>query len=121
MRAVLVTLFSVAFTVGCSTEKKDWKDTRAKDDISAYEEFMKKYPDSKFIEQSKEKMRRLSGQIVFTSSRDGNHEIYVMNPDGTDVVRLTENSSDDSDPAWSPVTSTSRLCPIGPETRKSSS
>ena len=27
-------------------------------------------------------------KIAFTSDRDGNSEIYVMNPDGTDLVNL---------------------------------
>lgn len=43
-----------------------------------------------------------SGRIVFGSGRDGNMELYVMRPDGTDQVRLTRNDWYDSDPAWSP-------------------
>ena len=43
-----------------------------------------------------------TGQIVFTSTRDGNLEIYVMDADGGNQVRLTDNPADDSDPAWSP-------------------
>ena len=43
-----------------------------------------------------------SGQIVFSSDRDGNVEIYVMNTDGSGQTRLTNNSARDSDPAWSP-------------------
>jgi TolB protein len=42
------------------------------------------------------------GRIVFASDRDGNYEIYTMNPDGTDPVRLTENEAEDSQPIWSP-------------------
>src|SRR6266550_3870165 len=42
------------------------------------------------------------GQIAFTSTRDGNSEIYVMNADGTGVTRLTDNPAADGDPAWSP-------------------
>ncbi len=42
------------------------------------------------------------GQIVFSSNRDGNYEIYVMNPDGTGLTNLTNNSATDGDPAWSP-------------------
>lgn len=44
-----------------------------------------------------------SGQkIAFRSNRSGNNEIYVMNADGTNVQRLTQNSAEDLGPAWSP-------------------
>jgi len=36
------------------------------------------------------------------SDRDGNHEIYTINPDGTEIVRLTADSAEDSHPSWSP-------------------
>ncbi len=43
------------------------------------------------------------GQIAFTSNRDGNLELYLMNTDGTGLVNLTNNSDgEDMDPAWSP-------------------
>jgi Tol biopolymer transport system component len=41
-------------------------------------------------------------KIVFVSDRDGNDEIYVMNADGSNVVRLTDNPAEDGAPAWSP-------------------
>ena len=42
-------------------------------------------------------------RIAFTSYRDGNGEIYVMNADGTGQTRITYNyPSDDISPAWSP-------------------
>ena len=41
-------------------------------------------------------------QIVFTSSRDGNSEIYVMDSDGRKQKRLTANQADDGSPVWSP-------------------
>jgi dipeptidyl aminopeptidase/acylaminoacyl peptidase len=41
-------------------------------------------------------------RIAFTSYRDGNAEIYLMNSDGSGVVQLTHNSADDTEPAWSP-------------------
>ena len=42
-------------------------------------------------------------QIAFTTDRDGNAEIYVMNAnDGTGSVNLTTNRADDSYPAWRP-------------------
>jgi dipeptidyl aminopeptidase/acylaminoacyl peptidase len=40
-------------------------------------------------------------RIAFESDRDGNDEIYVMNADGTNVIRLTDNSASDTAPTWS--------------------
>lgn len=45
---------------------------------------------------------RANGKIAFTSDRDGNQEIYVMNNDGTGQVRLTNNNDVNSLPAFSP-------------------
>ena len=41
-------------------------------------------------------------KIAFTSSRDGNWEIYVMDSDGSNVTRLTNNSVEDGYSSWSP-------------------
>ena len=57
-----------------------------------------------------------TGRIAFTSGRDGNDEVYVMNADGSDQegeicvmtadgsgqTRLTDNPAWDRNPAWSP-------------------
>lgn len=43
-----------------------------------------------------------NGIIAFYSHRDGNIEIYTMNPDGSDQRRLTFNEYDDYSPALSP-------------------
>lgn len=40
--------------------------------------------------------------IAFHSNRDGNNEIYVMNPDGSDQTRLTFDSRSDQRPDISP-------------------
>ena len=40
--------------------------------------------------------------LVFVSERDGNPEIYLMAADGSNLRRLTDNTADDSEPAWSP-------------------
>lgn len=47
-------------------------------------------------------LKQLSGKIVFDSDRDGNWEIYAMNADGSDLVRLTNNPAADEYPVWSP-------------------
>ena len=40
--------------------------------------------------------------IVFRSQRDANDEIYVMNADGSNQMRLTNNEFADGNPRWSP-------------------
>ena len=41
-------------------------------------------------------------RIAFVSDRDGNFEIYMMNADGSNQTRLTNNPAEDGMPAWSP-------------------
>ncbi len=43
-----------------------------------------------------------SGIIVFESNRDGDLEIYAVNPDGTGLIQLTHNEDEDSSPRPSP-------------------
>jgi Tol biopolymer transport system component len=43
-----------------------------------------------------------NGRIVFSSDRDGNYEIYSMEPDGSDVRRLTNTSAPECCPSSSP-------------------
>ncbi|MFC1539731.1 SBBP repeat-containing protein, partial [Candidatus Latescibacterota bacterium] len=47
-------------------------------------------------------LRGAEDHIVYNSDRDGNSEIYVINPDGSNQTRLTNNSVSDSQPSWSP-------------------
>lgn len=42
------------------------------------------------------------GKIAFVSDRNGNREIYSINSDGTNTMRLTTNSANDEFPDWSP-------------------
>ena len=44
-----------------------------------------------------------SEKIVFSSNRDGNWEIYIMNPDGTRQERLTYDRAVDCEPVISPT------------------
>ena len=41
-------------------------------------------------------------KIAFTSRRNGNDEIYVMDADGTNLINLTNNGAADNAPNWSP-------------------
>ena len=42
-------------------------------------------------------------KILFTSARDGNREVYIMNPDGSEQVRLTDHPANDLHAVWSPT------------------
>jgi Tol biopolymer transport system component len=42
-----------------------------------------------------------SGKIAFQSFRDGNAEIYTMNPDGSAQTNISNNAAIDVSPAWS--------------------
>ena len=44
----------------------------------------------------------VTGKIVFASTRDGNSEIYIMNPDGSNQINLSRDKAEDSEPVWSP-------------------
>ena len=42
-------------------------------------------------------------KILFTSTRDGNREVYSMNPDGSEQVNLTQHPAEDLEAVWSPT------------------
>jgi len=43
------------------------------------------------------------GKIAFHDGRDGDGEIFMINADGTDEKKLTQNRAADFGPAWQPV------------------
>lgn len=42
-------------------------------------------------------------KILFTSRRAGNLEVFMMNPDGSEQVNLTQHPALDLEAAWSPT------------------
>ncbi|MFH0759918.1 MAG: SBBP repeat-containing protein [Bacteroidota bacterium] len=58
--------------------------------------------DAGFIETLRTLEPDSSERIVFSSSRDGNSEIYSMLEDGSEAVRLTDNTFPDGEPCLSP-------------------
>ena len=42
-------------------------------------------------------------KILFTSTRDGNYEIYTMNPDGSEQIPITQHPAVDYGAVWSPT------------------
>lgn len=43
-----------------------------------------------------------NGKVVFATNRDGNFELYTMNIDGTNLIRLTTSLFNESYPSFSP-------------------
>lgn len=55
------------------------------------------------LEVSRSVQVEVTARLVFTSLRDRDAtEIYVMNDDGTNPIRLTNNTAEDENPVWSP-------------------
>ncbi|MFQ5865579.1 MAG: DPP IV N-terminal domain-containing protein [bacterium] len=50
----------------------------------------------------KQEINLSNTKVAFESWRDGNSEIYIMNPDGSEQTRLTNNPAYDGYPRWSP-------------------
>jgi Tol biopolymer transport system component len=42
------------------------------------------------------------GRIAFTSNRGGSYNLYLMDPDGRNVTRITDHRGNDRDPSWLP-------------------
>lgn len=59
-------------------------------------------PSSEPLKQDADAFGSPPHSIAFQSNRDGNNEVYVMNPDGSDQTRLTLNSRNDIRPDISP-------------------
>lgn len=81
-----VLVVTLAVLLACREEKAGTVLARSEQQTSQTDPFLKELP----------------GKIVFQSDRDGDWEIYVMNADGTNPSRLTNNPAGDYRPAWSP-------------------
>ena len=44
-----------------------------------------------------------TAKILFGASRDGNRDLYLMNPDGSEQINITNHPADDIYGAWSPT------------------
>lgn len=42
-------------------------------------------------------------KIAFVSERSGNRDIWIMNPDGSDLEQITFHTAEDASPGWSPT------------------
>ena len=54
------------------------------------------------VEEEATETRTYTGTLVFQSDRNGTWDIYRVEADGTELVRLTDELAADQNPAWSP-------------------
>jgi Tol biopolymer transport system component len=54
------------------------------------------------VEPSQAAFPGKNGKIAFESFRDGDWDIYTVNPDGSNQTNITNNTAPDLEPAWSP-------------------
>ena len=54
------------------------------------------------VDESPQTLTPLVGTLAFVSTRDGTAHIYLSNPDGSGIRRLTSSAETESTPAWSP-------------------
>jgi len=57
---------------------------------------------SRFVEVEPKVNPKTGAEIVFVSGRSGPQQLYRMNTEGTDIVRLTTGEGEASNPAWHP-------------------
>ena len=63
---------------------------------------LKRLTHSRFVEVEPKVNPKTGNEIVFVSGRSGPQQIYKMNIEGTDIVRLTTGEGEASNPAWNP-------------------
>jgi TolB protein len=63
---------------------------------------LKRLTHSRFVEVEPKVNPKTGNEIVFVSGRSGPQQIYKMNIEGTDIVRLTTGEGEASNPAWHP-------------------
>ena len=56
----------------------------------------------KSVVEPKPEIDHYKGKIAFTTDRDGNYEIYIMDSNGSNPINLTNYKSQDENPVFQP-------------------
>ncbi len=63
---------------------------------------LKRLTHSRFVEMEPKVNPKTGNEIIFVSGRSGPQQIYKMNIEGADIVRLTTGEGEASNPGWHP-------------------
>jgi TolB protein len=63
---------------------------------------LRRITDSRAIDVEPKVNPKTGNEIVFVSGRSGPQQIYKMNSEGTDIVRLSDGEGEAANPAWHP-------------------
>lgn len=69
-----------------------------------YSSWMSDPPDPTATGHGSPSSSQQGARLIFDSNRDGPWQLYSVNEDGSDVIRLTNHPSDDEMPRWRPAT-----------------
>ena len=77
LRWTVIIMIFLGF-MGCSTTKIDWEMAHGVNTVKAYQEFLKKHPDSEFSEQARVKLEPLSYQKAIDTGTLNGYAAYLM-------------------------------------------
>ena len=63
---------------------------------------LKRLTHSRFVEVEPKVNPKTGNEVIFVSGRSGPQQLYKMNIEGTDIIRLTTGEGEASNPAWNP-------------------
>lgn len=75
---------------------------------------------TELVEEETIEKIKIEGKIIFSSDRDGDNEIYIMNADGSEPVNLTNNNVDDYILLTTPISNDGKKIAFQSDIEKSS-
>lgn len=92
---LLAKLFFLCLLIlACDNGKKDYEKTQQANTIQTYEEFIQKHPDSKFVEDAKEKLDSLRYEMVTSKDNADAYEDFIKKHPDSKYVSKANNILD---------------------------